>query len=80
MTDIPRAYSTAHPDFNPDLGQKLKIFVNGIEQQKVIGYDIDAGRVLRYEVDERGNCIVDRIKQDVMTEEVFGEVTVTMDA
>lgn len=73
MTQIPRAL---HVDQGHPIAQRLLISVNGIEQQKVISYDIDAAIVVRYESDEDGFIVAKG--DNVSVETVRGDVQVRL--
>ena len=47
----PIRYSVDQPDFDPEIGRKLVIRVDAIEQRQVIEYDCEAGTVLRNKLD-----------------------------
>lgn len=79
---IPRALSITEGDehWRPDcfvIGRTLEISLDGVKQEKVISYDMDAGEVKRIAVDEQGQIKIDRELEEVITETVQGEVTVT---
>lgn len=78
MVDAPPRYSIFDRDFDPELGCRLRITLNGVEQTKVTAYDIEAGWLDRHEVDEAGNVVIDREREDMSIERVSGSLVVTL--
>ena len=75
-TAPPRAYSIGQPDFNPDIGRRLRICVDGVEQREVVEYDCDAGTVLKNRLNSEGRAQVDpNNREQVWRETVRGNVT-----
>ena len=70
---IPRRLSVE--DKHP-LARHLRIFVNGIKQEKVFEFDIDAGYVMRYETDFDGQAVLCRNREEFAVETVRGVVKV----
>ena len=70
---IPRHLSVE--DRHP-LARHLRIFVNGIKQDKVFEFDCDAGWVKRYETAPDGQCVLRRDRAAFATETVHGLVEV----
>jgi hypothetical protein len=75
-TAPPRAYSVEQSDFNPEIGRRLRICVDGVEQKEVVEYDCDAGTVLRNKLDAEGRVQVNPNRDEVWRETVCGKVTV----
>lgn len=73
---VPRRYDVGAPDFDPAVGQRLTILLDGQEQPLVIAYDCDEGWAERYVVDGKGNIQLDRERQQAKTECVYGDVVV----
>lgn len=80
MTDIPRCYSVGQRGYDPELARRLRISIDGQMQGKVISYDMDAGSVERYAVDDAGGIVVEYIGAEAMAkrETVYGAVTVAL--
>jgi hypothetical protein len=75
-TSPPRAYSIGQPDFNPEIGRRLRICVDGIEQREVVEYDCDAGTVLKNKLGHDGRPMLNDARDAVARETVRGTVTV----
>ncbi|ETI63007.1 hypothetical protein C100_14970 [Sphingobium sp. C100] len=78
MTGAPSRYSIEDRDYDPALGCRLHIELNGIRQDKVIAYDAEAGWVDRHEVDAAGLPVIDRTRETISVERVTGLVAVTL--
>ncbi|MDR6851047.1 hypothetical protein J2Y54_000540 [Sphingomonas sp. BE123] len=77
MTDQPpRAYDIGQPDYDPAIGHRLAICLDGELQSDVFAFDANAGWVRRNARDGSGNLIIDRDPDRVRTETVAGTVTV----
>ncbi|WP_397586666.1 hypothetical protein [Sphingobium fuliginis] len=77
MTDtIPRRMSVDDETVDWSIAPHLSISVDGVEQQQVISYDIDAGLIVKFAMDGEGKAVVR--DDERVTEEVRGVVTVTM--
>lgn len=76
MTEPPRQYSIGRPDYDPEAGRRLAIYVDGAEQQHVIAYDCQAGTVLKNKTDADGRVILNDAKDEVVRETVRGDVIV----
>lgn len=74
MIAIPVRLSVADDDFDP-IYLGMSVFVDGVEQHKVLSYDIEAGRVVRFAEDAKGNLIVRG--DEAVTEDVTGRVEVS---
>ncbi len=63
-----------------DFGGDLTIMLDGVEQQDVVAYDIDAGRVSRYSRGEDRSLQIERLGDDgfagLVVEHLRGAVTV----
>ncbi|HEX7856103.1 MAG TPA: hypothetical protein VF503_20680 [Sphingobium sp.] len=75
--EAPIRYSTDDPDFDPRLGRRLIVAVDGVEQQQVASYDIEAGFIERAEVGVDGKIVVTTLG-NVSIERVQGAITVTL--
>jgi hypothetical protein len=73
---ILRRCSVGDPDYDPEYGVGIIIRVDGVEQINVIGYDIDAGAVLRYATGDDGLIRLNQDRTDALRETVTGVVTV----
>ena len=76
MMDIPRALSVDSRDYDWNVGARLNIRLDGVVQDRVVAYDIDAGTIIRYAVDEQGRGI--GIGGAWVREKVSGLVEVTV--
>lgn len=73
----PLRYAVSQDDFDPEIGSRLRIFLDGVEQREVIEYDCDAGTLLRNKLNAEGNVQIDPTQPDqVWTEHLTGTVTV----
>lgn len=77
-TDAPPVrYSVGQEDFDPEIGRRLRIFVDGVEQQEVVEYDCEAGTVLKNKLNDEGRAQPDPTDRNrVWRETVKGAVTV----
>lgn len=80
LSIIPRRYAVSDRHYSAALGARLIVSVNGIEQSRVIAYDMRANTVTRYETDIAGHVVLDRVRQAVSVETVRGDVTVRLRA
>ncbi|WP_395391582.1 hypothetical protein WBP07_12960 [Novosphingobium sp. BL-8A] len=79
MIEIPSRYSVDQEDFDPDLGQRLVIALDGIDQYgRVHSYDIEAGTVTRCKRDDSGQAYVGPGTDDIAMETIHGVVSVTL--
>lgn len=72
----PVRYSIGQADFDPAIGNRLRVFVDGAEQKEVVEYDCEAGTVLRNKLDDQGNAQLNEAKDEVLRETITGNVTV----
>lgn len=72
----PVRYSVSMPHFDPEVGRRLMIKLDGVEQDKVIGYDAENGLLIRYVCDDGGDYKLNEARDDVLRETVEGTVTV----
>jgi len=73
----PARYSVEQVDYDPALGARLCVHLDGVEQRRVIAYDCEAGTVTRCVLDAEGRLVVDENREDVGVETVSGRVEVT---
>jgi hypothetical protein len=60
MVTIPRRLSVHDTDFDPTLGQRLVVKLDGVDQHgRVEAYDLDAGTVTRAKVDADGRFVIE---------------------
>lgn len=77
MTDRPPVrYAVGQADFDPGIGRRLRVFVDGVEQNQVVEYDCEAGTVLRNKLDENGKAQLNEACDEVLRETITGAVTV----
>lgn len=72
----PIRYSVGQNDFDPEIGRRLRIYVDGAEQKQVIEYDCEAGTVVRFALDADGSVRLNAKRDDALRETVKGAVTV----
>jgi hypothetical protein len=76
-TAPPRRYSVGQADYDYEVGKRLSILLDGVEQKAVVEYDCDAGTILRNKLDADGRPQVDpNNRERVWRETVRGKVTV----
>jgi hypothetical protein len=75
---IPRRLSVHDDAIDYSFTSRLRICLDGVEQKAVTAYDIDAGAVTRYVLDEKGKPVINAVRDEVETETVEGEVKVTL--
>lgn len=80
MTDsaVPIRSSASDPDFDPDFGRRLVIKLDGVEQAKVVAYDLEAQTIERCVLDADGNIQLNEARDEVLLEVVTGKVEVTL--
>lgn len=78
MTVAPMRYSVSQPDFDPELGCRLIIRVNGTELKDVSAYDAEAGWVERLERDIEGKPVLLKARGEFAIERVKGAVAVDL--
>ena len=79
MSDIPRQYGVGMACFDPEIGRRIRVKVDGRPVSMVIAYDLDAGQVLRCKTDAEGQPVLD-VERDVIERELLtGTVTATLD-
>lgn len=71
----PARYSVTQADFDPEIGRRLLIRLDGVEQHMVVEYDCEEGWVLRNKPDENGKAQLAPNKREVWKETVTGHVT-----
>ena len=76
LADIPRRLSVHDKDFDFEQAKHWVIRLDGVEQRKVVSFDMDAGEMTRLVTDENGNPQLNESKDEVLTETVHGQVTV----
>lgn len=75
MTDVPRRLSTHDDDYDPRVGERLTVLLDGVDQRgRVEAYDLDAGTVTRAKHDAEGRIFVDG--DEIAMETVAGHVEV----
>lgn len=77
MTNIPRKLGV--DDLKTELAgwvMVVDIFLDGVQQKNCIRYDMDAGELERYVVDEHNKLVLDG--HSAVTETVRGEITVKL--
>lgn len=76
----PVRYAVGQPDFDPEIGRRLRVFVDAVEQKQVVEYDCQEGTVLRNKLDDQGNAQLNEAKDEVLRETLTGNVTVDWEA
>jgi hypothetical protein len=73
----PVRYSVSQRDFNREIGKRLIISLDGVEQQQVVAYDCEAGSIVALKLDDAGRVQADPANRKVALKETrFGKVTV----
>lgn len=73
-TSPPARYSIGQDDFDPEIGRRVLIRLDGIEQRQVVEYDCAQGEVVSNKVDDKGIVQIDG--EGVARETLHGNVTV----
>lgn len=55
-------------------GRRARVWLDGVEQEHCVVADDAEGLVVRHKLDEQGRRVLDRAKNQVVTEEVRGVV------
>lgn len=76
LADIPTRLSVNDPSYDRRIGRDLEIRLNGVLQDSVVSYDLDAGMIERVERDVSGAIVVDHSQGKAALEIVHGDVTV----
>lgn len=63
-------------DFDYEIGSRLRILLDGVEQRQAVEYDCEAGTVLRYVLSEDGHVQLNTKRDEALRETVHGVVTV----
>ncbi|MAG24942.1 hypothetical protein CMI47_05120 [Candidatus Pacearchaeota archaeon] len=74
MTEAPAAYSVDDLRFDPAIGARLDIMLDGKPVTKVVAYDTIKGQVLRLKTGEDGNLVLNAARDDVVRELLEGKV------
>jgi len=74
---IPTKLSVDDPDYDPDLGARLVVSVNGVAQSHVTAYDIGAGHIYRFKDDKDGQIVAGKDGWPGL-EIIKGDVAVTL--
>jgi len=77
MVTIPRRLSIQDADYDPTLGQRLVVKLDGVDQHgRVEAYDLDASTVTRAKRDASGRLVLEG--DEVAMETVSGLLEVTL--
>ena len=71
----PASYSVSSPYFDPLVGSRIEVRLDGAILDKVISYDTARGYVLRYKTDESGHIVLNHARGDAECEMIEGNVT-----
>lgn len=81
MTEIPPSYLVDQKDYDPALGSRLVVTVDGVDQRgRVAAYGIEAETLTRCKHDQRGCAYVAPGADKVAMETVHGVINVTLKA
>jgi hypothetical protein len=72
----PRRYSVNRPGFDPSIGKRVKVLLDGIEQSLVVEYDCALGLVDRFVTDADGQIQLTADRKHARRELLRGEVTI----
>ncbi|AXB79129.1 hypothetical protein [Novosphingobium sp. P6W] len=75
---IPPRYAVGDGDFDPELGRRPIISLDGAVLDQVVAYDIEAGVVAKHGVDVHGEVVVDREREEIVKVDMHGTATVTL--
>lgn len=73
---LPVRLSVNDEDFDPDLGARLEVRLDGVVQDAVIGFDTEVGEVIRARKDADGSFMVNQAGDQIEIETIKGAVTV----
>lgn len=73
---IPTRMSVHDLDYDPEFARRLIITLDDVEQQQVLAYDIEDGKITRYATGTKGDLIV--ANDSLSTEDVHGNVVVLL--
>lgn len=76
MDRPPNRQSVDDPDFDPSVGARTLIYLDGTLQKEASAYDCDAGTVTRPVVDAEGRLQLTPSRDAILQEVVTGTVTV----
>lgn len=76
LIEPPVRYSVGQDDFDPDVGRRLRILVDGVEQREVVEYDCEAGAVLKNKLGDDRRPQLNEKRDEILRETVTGNVTV----
>lgn len=75
MTEIPRRLSVHDEGYDPSIGMRLVVLLDGVDQRgRAEAYDLDAGTVTRAKHDAQGNVYCEG--DEIALETVHGIVEV----
>ncbi len=77
MLEAPRKVTTDHPDYLELCSMGLRITLDGVVQDNVVGYDVDAGVIDRFQLDDEGN-LFRHDDSSLLLEKVRGVVAVSL--
>ena len=72
----PTRYSVNQEDFSFEVGKRLRVMLDGDEQDCVRSYDCEVGTIVRCKTDERGMMYVNEQGDAAAIETLSGNVTV----
>lgn len=72
----PSRYSVSSPDYDHNVGMRIRVFCGGVEMQQVIEYDCEAGTVLKFKRSTDGEYQLNEKRDEALSETVLGVVTV----
>jgi hypothetical protein len=78
MAEAPRHYGVGMACFDPEIGSRITVTLDGKLVNQVISYDVEAGQVLRYKTDADGKSLLNEAKDDIQREVLTGVVVATL--
>jgi hypothetical protein len=64
MTALPKRYSVSDDlrlPYDARIGPKLDVFLNGAFVTRCISFDVDAGKIERFQADGNGKILIERV-------------------
>jgi hypothetical protein len=70
----PVRYSVGAPDFDPEVGRRIEVTLDGVVQDRVTDYDCEAGTLTRLALNSEGRPYLTPDKKNIVTEDLIGAV------
>jgi hypothetical protein len=76
IDDPPVRYAVGQPDYDPSVGMRLVVCLDGEEAKEVVAYDCEAGWILQHRRDKAGQFVIDRAHECIASVRTEGKITV----